>query len=160
MCFMYIYSKHIDWSLSVTLSELMNSWIATEMWKTSSSSFASVVSPHMFPVVSVAFVLVFRTQKPFCLTGCWSVGRICATVRTARRKHKHVILSLEKTLSCTMPPFCSHRDASIRFVFGFLSRWILLPPFSKRWFLISVMKSVYFWSNATHFSTSYGSLDT
>lgn len=72
----------------------------------------------------VAFVLLFGTQKAFCVAGCWSVGRICATVRRARRKHKHVILSTKKALCYTM----LH---SLLTDGGFAS-----SSFSSHWFLL------------------------
>lgn len=80
------------------------------MWETSSLGVQSHLTCSLGRLLArLAFELLFRAQEPFCLAGCWSVGRKCTAVRTARRKHKHVILSLEEAPSCTMLPFCSRR---------------------------------------------------
>lgn len=71
------------------------------------SRHGTKAAPLMF--VWLAFVSLLRTHRLFCLAGCWSVGRTCTMVYTARRKHKHVILSSSESQSCTIVSFSSQK---------------------------------------------------
>lgn len=79
---------------------------------------------YLTGLLNRVFVFLLRTQKLLCLAGCWSVGRHEPRyTHRARRKHKHVVSSLEKSLSCsTMVSFCPETCHCCRFALS-VSVW-------------------------------------
>ena len=49
------------------------------------------VPPHMFPQSSSSLIFLCPsvTQQVFCVAGCWSVGRVCATERGVNANLSH-----------------------------------------------------------------------